>query len=50
MDIRPDELAPRDRYKLLIGAIVPRPGRVGRCRLALAIRLPGALQSASKSK
>ncbi|MCZ6508209.1 MAG: flavin reductase, partial [Acidobacteria bacterium] len=25
MDIRPDELALRDRYKLLIGAIVPRP-------------------------
>lgn len=25
MDIHPDDLLPRDRYKLLIGAIVPRP-------------------------
>ncbi|MBL8862566.1 MAG: flavin reductase family protein [Planctomycetes bacterium] len=25
MDLSPDDLAPRDRYKLLIGCIVPRP-------------------------
>ena len=25
MELRPEDLAPRDRYKLLIGCIVPRP-------------------------
>ncbi len=25
MELNPDDLAPRDRYKLLIGCIIPRP-------------------------